>query len=340
MKKPFGKLPDGRQTFLYTISGGGITATVSDLGATLVNVYVPDADGNVTDVVLGYDDAAGYLNGTSFLGAVVGRSANRIKGSSFILGQRQYSLTPNENANNLHSGPDFYHTRMWEVTASSENAVSFHLESPNGDQGYPGNASIDVTYSLDEKGGLHIAYDAVSDHDTIFNLTNHSYFNLAGQASGADTAMNQLLMLPARAFAVADAESVPTGEMRSVEGTPMDFRTPKPIGRDIGQDYESLNLQGGYDHNFEVFCNPCAVLSDPVSGRIMAVYTDLPGVQFYAGNFLEEDGGKGGVTYGKRSGIALETQFYPDSIHHPEWAQPVTKAGEKYHSETTYRFSI
>lgn len=339
MKKPFGKLPDGRQTFLYTISGGGITATVSDLGATLVNVYVPDADGNVTDVVLGYDDAAGYLNGTSFLGAVVGRSANRIKGSSFTLGQRQYSLTPNENANNLHSGPDFYHTRMWEVTASSENTVSFHLESPNGDQGYPGNASIDVTYSLDEKGGLHIAYDAVSDHDTIFNLTNHSYFNLAGQASGADTAMNQLLMLPARAFAVADAESVPTGEMRSVEGTPMDFRTPKPIGRDIGQDYESLNLQGGYDHNFEVFCNPCAVLSDPVSGRIMAVYTDLPGVQFYAGNFLEEDGGKGGVTYGKRSGIALETQFYPDSIHHPEWAQPVTKAGEKYHSETTYRFS-
>lgn len=340
MKKPFGKLPDGRQTFLYTISGGGITATVSDLGATLVNVYVPDADGNVTDVVLGYDDAAGYLNGTSFLGAVVGRSANRIKGSSFTLGHRQYSLTPNENANNLHSGPDFYHTRMWEVTASSENAVSFHLESPNGDQGYPGNASIDVTYSLDEKGGLHIAYDAVSDHDTIFNLTNHSYFNLAGQASGADTAMNQLLMLPARAFAVADAESVPTGEMRSVEGTPMDFRTPKPIGRDIGQDYEALNLQGGYDHNFEVFCNPCAVLSDPVSGRIMAVYTDLPGVQFYAGNFLEEDGGKGGVTYGKRSGIALETQFYPDSIHHPEWAQPVTKAGEKYHSETTYRFSI
>ena len=339
MKKPFGKLPDGRQTFLYTISGGGITATVSDLGATLVNVYVPDADGNVTDVVLGYDDAAGYLNCTSFLGAVVGRSANRIKGSSFILGQRQYSLTPNENANNLHSGPDFYHTRMWEVTASSENAVSFHLESPNGDQGYPGNASIDVTYSLDEKGGLHIAYDAVSDHDTIFNLTNHSYFNLAGQASGADTAMNQLLMLPARVFAVADTESVPTGEMRSVEGTPMDFRTPKPIGRDIGQDYESLNLQGGYDHNFEVFCNPCAVLSDPVSGRIMAVYTDLPGVQFYAGNFLEEDGGKGGVTYGKRSGIALETQFYPDSIHHPEWAQPVTKAGEKYHSETTYRFS-
>lgn len=337
MKKSFGLLPNGQQTFLYNISGGGITATVSDFGATLVNVFVPDADGNVADVALGYDDAAGYLNGTSFLGAIVGRSANRIKGSTFSLDGRDYVLTPNEHANNLHSGPEFYHTRMWTVTACSDTSVSFHLDSPNGDQGFPGNASIDVTYTMDEKGGLHISYDATCDRDTVFNLTNHSYFNLAGE-QGTNTAMDQLLMLPARVFAVADAESVPTGEMRSVEGTPMDFRTPKAIGRDINEDYEPLNLQGGYDHNFEVFCNPCAVLSDPISGRTMAVYTDLPGIQFYAGNFLQETG-KGGVTYGKRSGIALETQFYPDSIHHPEWKQPITKAGEKYHTETIYRFS-
>lgn len=337
MKKSFGLLPNGQQTFLYNISGGGITATVSDFGATLVNVFVPDADGNVADVALGYDDAAGYLNGTSFLGAIVGRSANRIKGSTFSLDGRDYVLTPNENANNLHSGPEFYHTRMWTVTACSDTSVSFHLDSPNGDQGFPGNASIDVTYTMDEKGGLHISYEATCDRDTVFNLTNHSYFNLAGEQC-TNTAMDQLLMLPARVFAVADAESVPTGEMRSVEGTPMDFRTPKAIGRDINEDYEPLNLQGGYDHNFEVFCNPCAVLSDPISGRTMAVYTDLPGIQFYAGNFLQETG-KGGVTYGKRSGIALETQFYPDSIHHPEWKQPITKAGEKYHTETIYRFS-
>ena len=337
MKKSFGLLPNGQQTFLYNISGGGITATVSDFGATLVNVFVPDADGNVADVALGYDGAAGYLNGTSFLGAIVGRSANRIKGSTFSLDGRDYALTPNENANNLHSGPEFYHTRMWTVTACSDTSVSFHLDSPNGDQGFPGNASIDVTYTMDEKGGLHISYDATCDRDTVFNLTNHSYFNLAGEQC-TNTAMDQLLMLPARVFAVADAESVPTGEMRSVEGTPMDFRTPKAIGRDINEDYEPLNLQGGYDHNFEVFCNPCAVLSDPISGRTMAVYTDLPGIQFYAGNFLQETG-KGGVTYGKRSGIALETQFYPDSIHHPEWKQPITKAGEKYHTETIYRFS-
>ena len=338
MKRSFGKLPTGEETFLYTISRGNITATVSDLGATLVNVFVPDADGHTVDVVLGYDDAAGYLNGTCFLGAIVGRSANRIKGSTFSIDGRTYSLTPNENSNNLHSGPDFYHTRLWTVTHHEDTSISLHLDSPNGDQGYPGNASIDVTYSLDEKGGLHISYDAVSDRDTVFNLTNHSYFNLAGQNNTA-AAMDQLLMLPARVFSVADAESVPTGEMRSVEGTPMDFRTPKAIGRDIGEDYEPLNLQGGYDHNYEVFCNPCAVVSDPVSGRIMAVYTDLPGVQFYAGNFLSGTG-KGGVEYGKRSGICLETQYYPDSVHHPEWEQPITKAGEKYHTETVYRFSF
>ena len=337
MKKSFGHLPSGAEVFLYTISCGGITATVSDLGATLVHVLVPDADGIVADVALGYDDPAGYLNGTCFLGAVVGRSANRIKGSEFTIGGRTYTMTPNENGNNLHSGPDFYHTRVWEVVEESDTAVKFHLSSPDGDQGFPGNASIDVTYMLDAAGGLHIVYDAVCDKDTIFNLTNHSYFNLAGH-DHTGAAMDQLLMLPARVFSVADDESVPTGEMRSVEGTPMDFRSPKPIGQDIGADYEPLNLQGGYDHNFEVFCNPCAVLSDPVSGRTMAVYTDLPGIQFYAGNFLNETG-KGGTVYGKRTGIALETQYYPDSIHHPEWAQPVTKAGETYHTETVYRFS-
>lgn len=337
MKKSFGHLPSGAEVFLYTISCGGITATVSDLGATLVHVLVPDADGIVADVALGYDDPAGYLNGTCFLGAIVGRSANRIKGSEFTIGDRTYAMTPNENGNNLHSGPDFYHTRVWEVAEESDTAVKFHLSSPDGDQGFPGNASIDVTYQLDATGGLHIVYDAVCDKDTIFNLTNHSYFNLAGH-DHTGAAMDQLLMLPARVFSVADDESVPTGEMRSVEGTPMDFRSPKPIGQDIGADYEPLKLQGGYDHNFEVFCNPCAVLSDPVSGRTMAVYTDLPGIQFYAGNFLNETG-KGGTVYGKRTGIALETQYYPDSIHHPEWAQPVTKAGETYHTETVYRFS-
>jgi len=337
MKKTFGILPTGEEAFLYTISCGRLTATVTDYGASLVHLLVPDAAGQTADVVLGYDDANGYRCSDAFLGAIVGRNANRIGGSTFPLGDMTIRLTPNEGKNNLHSGPDCFHTRMWTVVEHVSDAITLELVSPAGDQGFPGRAVIRVTYRLDCAGGLHIVYDAVSDRDTVFNLTNHSYFNLAGQDQ-VDRAMDQLLTLPGRFFNVADSESIPTGELRSVAGSPMDFRSPKPIGQDIGADYEPLKLQGGYDHNWEVYCNPCAFLSDPVSGRAMAVYTDCPGIQFYAGNFLKETG-KGGVFYGKRSGIALETQFYPDALHHPDWPQPITKAGQKYHSETVYRFT-
>ena len=337
MKESFGYLSTGEECFLYTISCGGMTACVTDFGGCLVKLLVPDCQGNLADVVLGYDSCEGYLHGSGFLGAPVGRSANRIKGSCFVLGSKTYSLTPNEGRNNLHSGPDAYCTRMWSVTAHTGDTITLELRSPNGDQGFPGNAVIRMTYRLDSCGGLHIQYDAVSDQDTVFNLTNHSYFNLAGH-DRPEKAMAQVLSLPGRFFTPADAESIPTGEKRGVEGTPMDFRTPKPIGRDIDADYEPLHLQGGYDHNWEVFCNPCAQLYDPESGRAMSVSTDCPGIQFYAGNFLNADG-KGGIHYGKRSGVALETQFYPDSIHHPEWPQPITKAGEHYHSETVYRFT-
>ena len=336
MKKTFGILPSGESASLYTISCGGLIAAVCDYGATLVNLLVPDRSGTLADVVLGYDDCNGYRLGSACLGATVGRNANRLKNATFALSGKAYALTPNEGKNNLHSGPDSYYKRMWQVTAHTETAVTLELHSPHGDQGFPGNAVIRVTYSLEADGELHILYDAVSDRDTVFNLTNHSYFNLAGHdQTGA--AMEQYLMLPGRFFNPDDAENIPTGELRRVEGTPMDFRTPKPIGRDICDDYEPLHLQGGYDHNWEVFCSPCAILSDPVSGRTMTVSTDCPGIQFYAGNFLDELG-KGGIHYGKRSGVALETQFYPDALHHPEWPQPVTKAGERYHSETVYRF--
>jgi len=338
MKEFFGILPTGGEASLYTITCGGLTAVVSDQGATLVKLLVPDADGNIADVVLGHDSPEDYHNSTCFFGSTVGRSANRIGGAAFEIGGKTFSMTANENGNNLHSGPDFYHDRLWSVVTHTEDAITLELFSPHGDQGFPGNATIRVTYQLDNDGGLHIIYDGICDQDTVFNLTNHSYFNLAGHENSA-AAMDQLLMIPGRFFNAADAESIPTGELRSVEGTPMDFRTPKAIGQDIGADYDALNLQGGYDHNWEVFCNPCAILRDPVSGRTMAVHTDCPGVQFYAGNFVKDEPGKGGITYPKRSGICLETQFYPDSIHHPEWPQPVVKAGEKYHSETVYRFS-
>lgn len=338
MKESFGTLPSGEIAYLYTISCGRLTAAVTDYGAALVRLLVPDGEGALADVVLGYDSAEGYRTGGSYLGATVGRNANRLKNACFVLNRKTYALTPNENGNNLHSGPDTYHTRLWKVVSHAADAITLELNSPDGDQGFPGNAVIHVTYALDHSGGLHILYDAVSDRDTVFNLTNHSYFNLAGH-DRTEAAMDQLLTLPARYFCPDDAENIPTGELRSVAGTPMDFRAPKPLGQDIGADYEPLKLQGGYDHNFEVWCNPCAILADPVSGRSMAVYTDCPGIQVYSGNFLKESG-KGGVYYGSRTGIALETQFAPDALHHPDWPQPVTKAGEHYRSETVYRFTV
>ena len=337
MKTNFGLLPDGKNTALYTITGGGLKAVVSDYGAALVRLFVPDKEGNLADVVLGFDDPDSYTTSSAFLGVTVGRNANRVKGASFKMGDQIVTLGNNENGNNLHSGPNPIHTRLWQVEKCSENAITFRLDSPHGDQGFPGNAVIRVTYALEDQGTLRISYDAVADRDTVFNMTNHSYFNLAGHDK-TDRAMEQILSMPARFFCPDDAQNIPTGELRSVADTPMDFRKPKAIGQDIGVDYEPLHLQGGYDHNFEVWCNPCAILSDPASGRTMAVHTDCPGIQLYAGNYLN-DHGKDGVYYCKRSGVALETQFYPDSVNHPEWVQPFVKAGQPYHSTTKYVFS-
>ena len=336
MKENFGHLPTGEAAYLYTISCGGLTASITNLGAALVRLWVPDKDGHLDDVVLGFDKAADYCQGGAFLGATVGRNANRIRGARFTMFGQEVILPANEGANSLHSGPDSFNIRLWEMEKHTDASVTLRLDSPHGDQGFPGNAVIRVTYTLADDASLHIVYDAQADRDTVFNFTNHSYFNLAGhQNTGA--AMDQILTMPGRFFNPDDAQNIPTGELRSVEGTPMDFRMPKALGRDIGEDYEPLHLQAGYDHNWEVYCDPCAILQDPASGRSMSVSTDCPGIQLYTGNFLD-DQGKDGVYYGKRSGVALETQFYPDSVNHPEWPQPFVKAGEKYHSETVYKF--
>ena len=336
MKKVFGKLPSGETAHLYTITSGTITAAVTDFGGNLVSLWVPDKDGNLADVVLGYDSPAEYLADDVFLGAPVGRNANRIGDACFYLSGKHYFLFANNGKNNLHSGPDFYHHRMWDVVALSESSITLHLYSPHGDQGFPGNAHIQMTYAL-EGSTLRISYEAMSDRDTIFNMTNHSYFNLAGHQH-PEKAYDQILSMAARFYTPTDAGSIPTGEMRSVVGTPMDFRAPKRIGRDAFADDEQLKLANGYDHNFEVFCNPCAILSDPESGRTLAISTDCPGIQFYAGNFLKGKG-KGGIEYGERSGIALETQYFPNAMNQPGWKQPIVKAGQKYRSTTTYKFT-
>lgn len=336
MRKEFGKLPGGESVTIYTIASGKMIAHITDLGATLVSLFVPGRDGELADVVLGFDKPADYIRSGAFFGATVGRNANRVRNACFPLKGETVRLSPNEGNNNLHSGPDFYKDRLWQLESLEADRIRFCLHSPHGDQGFPGNATIRVEYALEGGNTLAVRYWAVADRDTVFNLTNHSYFNLSGH-DRPEKAMEQLFCMSARAFAVADRENIPTGEMRSVASTPMDFRTPKPLGRGIAQDYEPLKLQNGIDHNFEVFCNPCAILSHPASGRAMAVYTDCPGIQVYTANFTDEIG-KGGVHYAPRSGVALETQYYPNSLNEPQWRQSITPAGQEYKSQTLYRF--
>lgn len=340
MTEAFGLTPDGAPAHLYTIRGCGITAKISDYGATLVRLLIPDRAGNAADIVLGFASAADYAVNDGCVGATVGRNANRVANASFSIGGKRCQLPQNEGKNNLHSGPDMYYHRMWQVLSLEENSICLGLYSPDGDQGFPGNADITVTYTLEENG-LTIRYHGVCDQDTVFNMTNHSYFNLAGH-DHPERAMAQLLTLRAKAFTPADGESIPTGVLEAVEHTPMDFTSPKPLGQDIGADYTPLHLQKGYDHNFALndhdFHMPVAVLQDVSSGRTMEVYTDCPGVQLYTANCLPDCLGKDGVPYASRCAVCLETQFFPDSVNKPQWKSPVLPAGTPYASVTAYRF--
>lgn len=326
----FGSLRSGETAHLFAICSGRVKAVISDLGATVVRLYV---DGR--DVVLGFDDPQDYVESGTFFGSVVGRNCNRAGDACVRINDREYSMDRNDNGiNNLHSGFDFFKNRIWNVKNVTENAIELTMHSPDGDQGFPGNADIAVIYAI-EKDALVIKYQGVCDQDTVFNLTNHSYFNLAGHEH-PEKAMDQVLSINAGYFTPADALSIPTGEIRAVAGTPMDFRMPKTIGKDIEQDYDALNLQGGYDHNFVLAGENCAILS--YGDITMTVTTDCPGVQFYSGNFLAGERGKDGVSYCHRGGICLETQYWPDATHHALWPQPVTKAGERYTSKTVYQF--
>ena len=344
MTRNFGCTKEGNQASLYVIRNeNGMEAAVTDLGATLVSLKVKNKEGSMADVVLGYENAAGYEAGTCFFGTIVGRNANRIGGAAFTLNDKKYELTANDGPNNLHSGMDFYRNRIWAAEyETGVNQVSFTLESPDGDQGYPGNASIRVTYTLTDENEVKIHYEGICDQDTIFNMTNHAYFNLAGHESGP--ALSQMVYIDSDAITAVDKVLIPTGEIRKVMGTPMDFSDCKPIGRDIEADYDQLKLGGGYDHNWilnhesGVFSLAAAAI-DEESGRKMEVYTDLPGVQFYTGNFLDgQVPGKGGVKYARRQGYCFETQYYPNAVNMPGFASPIVKKGEKYDTTTSYKF--
>lgn len=340
-KTGFGKTGKGEDTVLYTFeNANGMQMKVTDYGASLVSVIVKDKEGNLRDVVLGYDDAAGYENDNNlFFGAIVGRNANRIGGASFVINGKRYELVKNNNGNNLHSGPDYFMKRSWKVEKAEENSITFSLFSPHMDQGYPGNVTIYVTYTLTEDNEIRIEYEACPDEDTVLNMTNHSYFNLDGHAAGS--VLEQKVWIDADAYTEADEESIPTGRLLKVEGTPMDFRAPKAIGRDIENDYQALHYGLGYDHNYvlngEGF-RKAASLKSEKSGIRMKVYTDCPGMQLYTGNFLAGETGKGGASYAKRCAACFESQYFPDAVNREEFEGPVCRKGETYHTVTSYRF--
>lgn len=340
--RAFGAGKNGEAVTLYSFENkNGMVMEVTDFGATLYSLIVPDKDGNPIDVVLGYDSPQGYMgpSGTGF-GATIGRNGNRIGKAQFTLNGKTYELDKNNNGNNLHSGLDYYHHRMWDVKETTENSITLSLHSTDGDQGYPGSFDVDVTYTLTDDNELRIEYYGMPDADTIVNMTNHSYFNLDGHASG--NILEHVLWVDADGFTATDIELIPTGEIVPVEGTPMDFRVSKKVGRDIEEQYEALVFGGGYDHNWCL--NNCGEfakvieISSDLSGITMEVYTDLPGVQIYSGNFLREEVGKQGIVYKHRQGICFETQHYPDAVNHENFPSPIVKKGQEYKTRTSYKF--
>lgn len=353
-KQSFGLTKSGKETFLYTLSNAnGMKAMVSDFGAELVKLFVPNQGEGTTDVVLGGETVSDYEGNGGSLGATVGRSANRIANAKFTINGKEYHIPANENGNNLHSGPDVYNERIWaaEVKETEEgSSVTFTLNSPDGDQGYPGNLVISVTYTVTADNALKIHYVGKADQDTIVNLTNHSYFNLAGHNSGLIT--DHEVWIDADYFTEADGHAIPTGRLLPVQGTPMDFTEVKVVGKEIGRtDYEPIKNGGGYDHNYclnaydtKADKHEIALVAscrDPKTGRKMEVFTDLPGLQLYTGNFLgDEYVGKGGYVYHNRMGICFETQYYPNSVNEPAFPSPVLKAGDTYDTTTIYKFSI
>lgn len=338
--REFGTTKSGEQAHLYELKNSGkMSVAVTDYGAAIVSVFVPDRDGREVDVVLGYEDVSGYEQGGCFFGAAVGRVANRIGGAGFTLNGKEYQLERNDNGNNLHSGLDFSNQRLWKVKQQNENSITFLWHSPDGDQGYPGEVDVEVSYTVTEEQELHIRYYAVPKAYTLLNMTNHSYFNLAGHGSGS--VLTQEVTICADAFTKADAQSIPTGEIVPVEGTPMDFRERKEIGKEIDADYEALVFGQGYDHNWVINgkgMRKAASMYAEATGIGMEVYTDLPGMQFYTANFVEREVGKAGAVYGRRSAACFETQYFPDAVNKENFEKPIVRAGEEYRTETVYKF--
>lgn len=343
-KELFGKTRDGQEVYSYTIENkNGMKACVMTFGAILKNLYVPDAKGKCEDVVLGYDKLWMYFKNGSCFGSTIGPIANRTDAGKFSIDKKKYQIPVNDRKiNNLHTDLDNgFHKRVWNAT-EGKNSVTFSLTKKDGDMGHPAKMDVSVTYTLTDKNELKIVYHSDCSKKTVVNMTNHSYFNLSGQKSS--NIEDTYLTINASKFTPVRDDAIPTGEIADVKGTPMDFTKEKKIGKDIRKmDYPQLKICGGYDHNYVVDgwngkLKKIAVARDAKSKRVMEVYTDLPGVQFYAGNFIGSNMGKEGYQNGKRKGFCLETQYYPDAVNHANFPQPVFGPANAYDTTTVYKF--
>ena len=346
-KELFGTLQNRENIYSYTLTNkSGMSATIINYGATVVKLKVPDKNGNIEDVILGYDSLSGYVNGASYFGGIVGRYGNRIAKGKFTLDGKEYQLPTNNGQNSLHGGTIGFNKRVWQAKElEGENpALQLTYVSPDGEEGYPGTLTLTVTYTLTDKNGLEINYKATTDKPTILNPTNHCYFNLSGDPN--NTILNEVLMINADKFTPVDSTLIPTGQLEDVANTPMDFRKPTEIGERINDDFQQLKYAGGYDHNWVLNNYNGSVREgvtayDSTSGIFMEVLTDQPGVQFYTGNFLDgKDRGKDGIYYKFRTGFCLECQHFPDSPNQKDFPSVVLRPGETYTQTTIYEFSV
>ena len=339
-QKVIGKIGDEDLIQVILKNDNGMEVRLINLGATVTNLFVASEDGDQTDVVLGYDDFSEYENNEYYFGCICGRYANRIAGAKFSLNGEEFELDKNDGENSLHGGFNGFDKKTWKVNLCEEGMVEFACVSEDGEGGYPGRVKVRVRYVLSDRDELTLSYFAETDKDTVLSMTNHTYFNLAGEGSG--TVLDHTLKVAASTFLAIDENSLPTGERRSVKGSPMDFTIKKRIGSAIESDDAQLKIANGFDFNFvidkEKVIMICAVLEDPKSGRRMEVHTTEPGVQIYTANYLDKVKGKNGHVYDARDAVCLETQRFPDGPNNPDFPSTVLKKGEDYFSITTYRF--
>jgi len=339
---PFGQLPDGRAITQFTLTNAkGMVAKIIDYGGVITELHAPDRDGNFADVVLGFDTLEPYCTDSPYIGALIGRYGNRIKHGRFTLDGHEVQLPVNNGNNHLHGGPGGFDRVKWDATVDGDS-LRLQYRSVDGEMGYPGNLDATVVYTLNDDNELVVVFHAVTDKATPVNLTQHSYFNLAGDGD----ILGHMLTVEADAFVAIDAESIPTGELTPVTGTPFDFRMPRAIGERISQPDKQLRHGGGYDHNFALnkpegkALTRAARVCEPSSGRVLELWTDEPGVQFYSGNFLDGSLAGKGRSYPYRSGFCLEPQHYPDSPNQPHFPSTILRPGQTYQTESRFRFLV